>query len=284
MPENADSAWCVSFGALFLQRSRSRPAAVATPSSGPGSIVDASQFGFDFQPCPDVSFMYQLPSGYLVDARYFSDHGDGSDNVIDNVTSFRMAGIGITILGGGSLLNTYLTKLDGAEVNFHVPIHEGCTVFTGFRYLQLMDHFEVDAVNPSIYTKWDEENHMCGGQAGINLDFFSPGSRLQFNGVAKAGVYGNTASNRLSSVIVGGTSDSATDAAFIGEVDFTASYQITSHIACRTGYMILWVEGVALAGDVASHTVQVAGGSSSPINTNSGLWYNGATVSMDFTW
>ena len=228
--------------------------------------------------------MYQMPSGYLVDGRYFSDHGAGSDNVIDNVTSFRMAGIGITILGGGTLLNTYTTKLDSAEINFHVPILEGCTVLAGFRYLQLMDHLEVDAVNPSIYTRWDEENHMCGGQTGIDLDFFSPGSRLQFNGIVKAGVYGNVASNHLSSVLVASDFDSATDAAFVGEVDFTASYQFTNHIACRAGYTVFWVEGLALAGDVASHTVQVAGGTSSPINTNSGLWYNGATVSLDLTW
>jgi hypothetical protein len=195
-----------------------------------------------------------------------------------------MAGIGITILGGGSLNNTYITNLDSAEINFHVPVHEGCTILAGFRYLQLIDHLEVDIVNPSIFTKWNEENHMCGGQTGIDLDFFSPGSRLQFNGILKAGIYGNTARNHFNSVLVNSASSSTTDASFIGEIDFTASYQLTNHLACRAGYTVLWIEGVALAGDVASYTKQVAGGTSSPINTNSGLWYNGATVSLDLTW
>jgi hypothetical protein len=282
--DSAETAWCVSVGALVLERSRSRPAAIITPSTGPGSILNASDFGYTYEACPDISFMCQLPSGYLVDGRYFSDHSAGSDFDLGNLTSFRMAGIGITILGGGPVFASESTKLDSAEINFHVPIHEGCTILGGFRYLELTDRLQVDLVNPSIFTRWYEENHMCGGQLGADIDFFSPGSRFQFNGIVKAGAYGNTATNHFTSTLVSGATDSGTNAAFVGEVDFTASYQVTKHVAFRTGYMALWIENVALADDVASTTTQHAGGTLSPVNKAGGLWYNGATVSVDVTW
>jgi hypothetical protein len=282
--DNAESAWCVSVGALILERSRSRPAAIITPTTGPGSILNASDFGYTYQACPDISFMCQLPSGYMVDGRYFSDHSAGSDFDLGNLTTFRMAGIGITILGGGPVSAFESTKLDSAEINFHVPIHEGCTILGGFRYLELTDRLQVDLVNSSIFTRWYEENHMCGGQLGADIDFFSPGSRFQFNGIVKAGAYGNTATNHFTSTLVSNATDSGTDAAFVGEVDFTASYQLTKHVAFRTGYMALWIENVSLADDVASTTTQHAGGTFSPINKAGGLWYNGATASVDVTW
>ena len=279
-----ETAWCVSAGALFLERSRSRPASILTPSTGPGSILNASDFGYTYEACPDISFMCQLPSGYLLDGRYFSDHSAGSDVDLGTLNTFRMAGIGITILGGGPVSAFESTKLDNAELNFHAPIREGCTFFAGLRYLELTDRLQVDIDTPGITTTWYEENHMFGAQGGIDFDFFSPGSRLQFNGIVKAGVYGNTGSNHFSSAIVGNAFDSGTDTAFVGEVDFTASYQLTKHLACRAGYMALWIEGVALAPDAASTTHQVSGGTSSPVSTASGLWYNGATASLDVTW
>ena len=147
---------------LYLERSRSRPAAIITPSSGPGTILDASEFGYTYEACPDISFMCQLPSGYLVDGRYFSDHSAGSSVDLGTLTTLRMAGIGITILGGGPVSAFESTKLDNIEFNFHVPVREGCTVFSGIRYLQLTDRLAVDLANSSLYTTWNEENHMCG--------------------------------------------------------------------------------------------------------------------------
>ena len=229
--------------------------------------------------------MCQLPSGYLLDGRYFSDHSAGSDVDLGTQTTFRVAGIGVTILGGGPVSAFESTKLDNIELNFHAAIREGCTVFGGIRYLELTDQLEVDYTSSGIFTKWYEENHLAGAQGGIDFDFSSPGGRRrQFNGIVKAGVYGNTGSNHFSSTIVGGAFDSAADTAFVGEVDFTGSYQLTKHLACRGGYMALWIEGVALAPEVASTTHQVAGGTASPVNTACGLWYNGATASLDFTW
>ncbi len=102
--------------------------------------------------------------------------------------------------------------------------------------------------------------------------------------MAKVGAYGDTASNTLTSAIVGGAHDTGTASSFVGELDFNASYQFTRHIGVRGGYMVLWIDNVALAGNVASNTTQVAGGSSSPIDFNGNVFYNGADVAIDFTW
>lgn len=128
-----DSRWYASAGAVFLGRSRPDPAPIVTTNIGPGTIISASDFGFGWNAGPDITVARSFDNGYLVEARYFNDLTASSSLVVDNVTTFRMAGIGVTILGGGSISGTYSTALDSSEFNLHAPLTEGCTALVGFR-------------------------------------------------------------------------------------------------------------------------------------------------------
>jgi hypothetical protein len=278
------SAWIVSAGAVFLHRSRPDPSSIITPSSGPGTLISGSNFGFNWNSGPIISIGRRTKSGWIIEARYFNDRNATANYVVDNVTTFRMAGIGVTILGGGSISASYLTQLDSTELNALKPVNDRVSWIAGFRALQLHDRLDMTIASPGIITNWNEINRLYGAQTGINLNLFQPGRALQFNGALKAGVYGNVADNQFVSRIVSSATSNAASTAFVGELNFTGSYQITERWSATGGYMVLWIDGLALADQTAATTHQAAGGSVSPIRLNGDLWYNGALVSMNYVW
>lgn len=281
----SDAGWSVSTGAIFLHRSRPDPSPFITPPNpNPGSVVSASDFGFGWDAGPDVSILRRTRSGLIFEGRYFNDRDAFAAYNIPNITTFRTAGIGVTILGGGSINSTYSTKLDSSEFNVHAPVNARCTLLAGFRWIELHDTLRSNLASPGTFVLWDDNNHMYGAQFGTNILFTDPANPLRLNVALKGGVYGNDADNQFRSTIVSSTSDSDTATSFVGEVNFTGSYRITRHVALRGGYQVLWLENVALAGDAAASTTQIVGGTSSPTNTNGRVWYNGATTGVEFLW
>jgi hypothetical protein len=281
----SDATWSVSTGAIFLHRSRPDPSPIITPPTpNPGSVVSASDFGFGWDAGPDVSILRRSASGLILEGRYFNDREAFAAYNIPSITTFRTAGIGVTILGGGSINSTYSTKLDSSEFNVHAPVNARCTLLAGFRWIELHDTLRSNLATPATFVLWDDNNHLYGGQFGTNILFTDPANPLRLNVALKGGIYGNDADNQFRSTIVSSTSDSDTATSFVGEVNFTGSYRIARHVALRGGYQVLWLENVALAGDAASSTTQIVGGASSPTNTNGRVWYNGATTGVEFLW
>jgi hypothetical protein len=277
--------WVASAGAVFLHRSRPDQAPIVTPPTGtPGVTIGGADFGFGWDVGPDVSLMRRTASGYIIEGRYFNNRDANASFNIPAITTFRVAGIGVTILGGGSINGFYTTKLDSTELNIHVPVHSRVTLLTGFRWVELHDALRLNIATPATFTNWDLNNHMYGGQFGANFALTRPANPLKVNLVGKAGVYANDADNRFTSTIVGGSQDEDTATAFVGEVNLTASYRLTRHIALRGGYQVLWLDNVALASEAAAGTVQAAGGTRSTINTDGRLWYNGALAGAEFIW
>ena len=81
-----------------------------------------------------------------------------------------MAGIGVTVLGGGNLANTYNTDLSSSELNVGMAVTPGCTFFTGFRWIELHDQMQIGLAGTGLnIATWDENNHMYGGQIGTNI-------------------------------------------------------------------------------------------------------------------
>lgn len=111
---------------------------------------------------------------------------------------------------------------------------------------------------------------------------------LQIDVVGKAGVYGNAndggitefgpVGTRIGSFIGRGSST-----AFVGELDFTAAYTLTDHIAVRGGYQLLWLSDLALATDAASRSL-LNPSLLRTVSDDGHLFYQGATVAIDFVW
>jgi hypothetical protein len=277
--------WSISAGGIWLHRSRPESAAIATPPTGtPGVTINGTDFGFDWGAGVDVGLMHRGKRGYIWEARYFNSNDADAAYNIPNITTFRIAGIGVTILGGGSLNSTYSTKLDSSELNLHKMLNDRVTIFSGFRWIELHDTLRVNMATPATFTRWDENNHMYGGQVGTNWALLDPNSAFRLNLSGKAGAYSNEACNRFTSTIVSGNHQEDSEIAFVGESSLTATYFFTEHLALRGGYQVMWLDNVALASDAAAATRQIAGGTSSPVITDGRLFYNGATAAVEFVW
>lgn len=222
-------------------------------------------------------------SGITWEGRYFGNIDSDSQFLVPAINMFRIAGIGVTILGGGSLNSTYSTKLDNTEINAWKQITPGLSLLAGFRWVELHDTLRVNIATPVTFTRWDENNHLYGGQLGGKLSMFSPGLPFQFDLIGKAGVFGNFADNQFTSTIVGGNATSGSTVSFVGEVNLSLSYQLNDRWTARAGYMVLWIDGVALAGEAAATTVQAPGGTSSPAPLNGSVWYQGATFGLEYS-
>ncbi len=232
------SCWCApscyaSVGTVILHRSRPDSAVVATPPTGtPGTLINASDLNnFGWDNGVDATIGRRLNNGLIVEGRFFNDESAQATSDIPAVTTFRIAGIGVTILGGGALHNTYDTDLDSGELNVGTALTPGCTLFTGFRWIELHDRLNVALASTGLNIgTWDENNHMYGAQVGTNILFTNPCSPFQFTGTLKGGAYGNVADNDFTSQIVSRARDNETQLSFVGEVDFTALYHVTKHV------------------------------------------------------
>ncbi len=150
----------------------------------------------------------------------------------------------MTILGGGSIQTFYTSELVNFELNVYQPISDRCSILAGFRHVELEENLRVNIASPATFGNFYTLNQLNGAQTGLNFNFTEPGNRLQFRALAKAGVYMNEAEARFTSNIIGSDSESGTDTSFIGEVNFTASYQLTKHWGLRGGYMVMWIQEV----------------------------------------
>jgi hypothetical protein len=283
-PDDAPN-WYISIGAIYLNRSRPNPAPIITPPTGtPGTVISASEYDFSFDWGPEVILARRTPRNRIVEARYFSNTQGTAAAAIPNITSFRFAGIGVTILGGGSIQSFYTSELDNFELNVYQPISDRCSILAGFRYVELRENLRINFANPSFFGNFNTNNQLYGAQTGVNFNFTDPGSRFQFRALAKAGVYANNADVRFTSNIVGSDQESGTDTSFVGEVNFTGSYQLSKHWGLRGGYMVMWIQEVTTPADQAAVTVQVPGGTNSPLTTDTDLFYHGVSMSVECVW
>ncbi len=110
---------------------------------------------------------------------------------------------------------------------------------------------------------------------------------LQIRVVGKAGIFGNANSGGIydfsGHTPIGSFTGQGTGTAFVGDLSFSASYALTNHIAIRGGYQTLWLTNLALGADAASRSL-VNPALLRTVSDNGHLFYQGATVGMDFIW
>lgn len=71
-----------------------------------------------------------------------------------------------------------------------------------------------------------------------------------------------------------------TDAAFMGEVNFFASYQVMPRVTVFGGYDLMWLEGVALAAE----QIDFALSTPAQVNDNGGVFFQGVSLGGQVVW
>lgn len=290
-----DPPWTVWANALFLHRSTPNDAILVTDTFAPGGnvLLDASDFNFDYEPGWEIGLGRRLGPTWGLEGRYFN---------VDSwraVTAPVVSAVGSAVryatpVGNVEFPNqfhaTYRSELESVELNARRAVNPWLDVLFGVRFVELKDGSlaMVRDIGPGLNLSThsiNAYNALTGFQAGADVTLFSRG-RLSLEGLFKAGIYGNAGRNSVS-ITQNVGSDFASAAttghtAFVGELGFTAAYQITDALCARAGYQLVWIEGVALASD------QVA--VSDPLNGVAALdftgspFYDGASIGLELAW
>jgi hypothetical protein len=275
--------WYASAGVIFMKRDRPEAGAVVAANPAGTPFSSASDFSFDWEPGVDVALARRFSGGTILEGRYF---GVDSTDTNTFVTPGNFIGAGFTGPGGTNFNGKYLTMLDSTEINLRRAVNDRLSLLGGFRWVELKDEMFYK-LNGNVATgDYEYNNRLYGGQLGASLTLTRPTRRLIANVETKAGVYGNVADGGIfeyqGNNFIGSFVDSDTTTAFVGEIDLTLGYRLTQHIVLRSGYQLLWLDNVALAGDAASRSL-LNPSLLRDIDYDS-LFYQGATTGIDVVW
>jgi hypothetical protein len=278
--------WTVRAGAVILDRSKPEDDVIARPLGGLLEISAGGDFDFGWSGGVDVYVARQSPGSLGVEVRYFNvdfdagyDYDDTGNLEIGHTTISNLFDVDAR----------YGSQLHSTEVNLRVPATQRVTWLAGFRWIELQERLNYDIELLSLINndfRWSTDNHMYGGQLGLDLELWDLHSPLSINTAMKAGVYGNHADNNFSyhvnnfSILRGGADDAAV--AFAGDIAVNLSYAVTRHVALMGGYQLLWINGAALASDQAATTIDQL--DIDIINTSGDVFYHGATTGVEFSW
>jgi hypothetical protein len=279
--------WTVDLGAVFLHHGSPDPLQIIHPIGSSATLSDASDFHFDtFAAGPDITLARTFQCGCSFEVRYFGALEWTANQNYGAAGNFQLGSI--SNFGATGLTAQYLSQLENIEANWLCPIGDRFTFLAGFRNIRLHDELSYNVVFPAFGVKydWDEENMLYGGQLGGLLNLWRLDGPFSLNCGFEAGVYNNSASNSFNLLpTTGGSFPGGAlgrQTAFVGEIDVTAVYQLTRHIALQGGYRMLWADGLALATDQAA--VATANGTQNGLTTTGNVFYNGATADIEFRW
>jgi hypothetical protein len=275
--------WYASAGVILLKRDRPVPGTVVAANPAGTAFSSASDFSFDWEIGPDVALARRFSGGTILEGRYF---GVDSTDTNDFVTPGNFIGAGFTGPGGTTFTGKYLSMLDSTEINLRRAVSDRLTLLGGFRWIELKDEMFYK-LNGNVATgDYEFNNRLYGGQLGLSFTPMRPAGRWIANIETKAGVYGNVADGGIfeyqGNNFIGSFVDSDTTTSFVGEIGFILGYRLTQNVVLRSGYQLLWLDNVALAGDAASRSL-LNPSLLRDIDYND-LFYQGATTGIDVAW
>lgn len=261
---------------------------------------NSSDFQQGFCGGPRLGLIRHGDGGYDWELSYFQIDGWNSDRVItpDSPTQVLVMKSAVNFVQTTQVPNQamawdYATKLYNAECNVRWNPDPRVTALAGFRWINLGENLDGTLFPP--VPSWEPPfwnttttNNLFGFQIGADGKLWER-DRFSINGLAKAGVFDNFAEQTTSVSVIAKQvrtgSDSSTHAAFVGETGLQGKYQVTNALALRAGYEVIWLEGVALApGQIQETSVDLVPKAVHAIgvNCNSGAFYHGATVGLEY--
>ncbi|MGA2033364.1 MAG: hypothetical protein ABSG68_13995 [Thermoguttaceae bacterium] len=305
LPEVAccNPRWTVTADAMFLWRvTPDQPLLLAQPSGA--GLLDASCLQSRAAVAPRLSLIYHGDSDWDLESNCFGIDGW---KATCNFPAPSSAGptlyylLNVDGTGGPNVTTAqfdYRSQFYSAELNLRRRYNDWLTPMIGFRWLELREQYLVSGTESPLPVPYQHSvnanNQLYGCQLGVDAELWGhPGSRFRVEGILKAGLFYNGASQQSAFDDGGGTiytpngpvSASARKdcAAFFGEIGLNAVYQVSPHFALRGGYRLLAADGVALAPQQIFATgllnIQAAG-----VNVKEDLLMHGVNAGVEVTW
>lgn len=279
--------WQIRGNWLYWEREHGVNAPIVV-SAGGATVLGTDDLSFNDASGFEVAAIGPTPFGCRAELRYFQLDGFSA-------TDANRAGVatdtltGVTFGDPGSIDSRYRSRLYNAEINLLGSRWNDWLSFgAGFRYVRVDESLGLDITFPvtTATSSVDTENDLYGGQIAAMVDVWDTECYVPVTvtGVAKAGLYGVNADSRfqLDNGVTADVRDSDSSLAFVGELGIITNVQLTEHISLNGGYHLLWVDGVAVAGEQFS-TSAGGGGGATAINYGD-LFYHGLSLGLEVGW
>lgn len=275
--------------AMMLNRGTGYSQPLATDGFGGATVLNAHDPWFGFETLPRITMGYVLPNDTAVEGSYFYKddmnamagvNSPGETLVIPDPT-------GTIVNSFGNAQVNLSTSIQNAEINL-VETGRWFNYLAGFRYVELQDHFRLNAYNSTgnfFQGNTDTYNSLLGGQMGLRSGFNYGLFRLE--GTGKAGLFYNQSKSHAlinnDGVVTGTNSTSGQCESFVGELNCSLTYRPTAALAFRAGYQIYWLTQVALAQSqfISANPV---GASGNYLNDRGDLILHGPSAGVDLRW
>lgn len=254
--------------------------------------------GFKLDPCCDCSCCCRA-----VEFTYFGIYDQEASATVALADQLRIPGdLGLAVNNFffADVVNVdYRSELHNFEANFpcccccyNCDGTAGRSVewFGGFRYVNFKERFSllsIDFQESSTLYDIRTKNDLYGAQIGTRVRRQS--GRWGFEATGKAGIFANDASQDTGALIDfpnfqvrPARSADETDVAFLGDVNFTVIYQLNSTWNLRTGYNLMWIDGVALAPDQLDFTNTATSGTQ--LTNNGSVFFHGVSAGLEARW
>jgi hypothetical protein len=282
----AAACWSVDAGALILHRSHARSATLAEDGTTDAELANTADFDLGWAAGPRIRIARQFACGWDVDVTYFGLDGWSASQSLADVANLRVPLVSTSPTDFFDTASAFYTsRLYSTELNVGRRFCDNYRVLAGFRWVELHEAIGAEAWSPTLEGSFNSQtgNHLYGFQLGLEAVLWNNDGPFSLDGFLKAGVY---ASHIRMAAQGEGTYFSLDGEAtrsrtsFLGEMGLVARYRLNDHWSVYGGYQVMWIEGVALAGDV------VAALSSTDENMllNGTAFYHGGLTGIEFRW
>jgi hypothetical protein len=277
------STWRVAVEGLMMRRDQmdSMPL-IIDPGSG-NTLLNANDLDLDYSGGLRLTASRQLNRRNDIELGFFYVDQLGASATV-TAPGAEVLVYGATF-GSDPISLGYDTNLYNYEANWRHSWGSGCVkTLIGFRGMELGEHLTItDAVSPPQLFLGDVNNHLIGGQMGIEAVLLK-NRHCEIGGGLKCGVYHNSADfdAAFPQAGPGATFHGAADhTAFSGELWLGMNCHLTDSLSLRLGYQAMWLEGVAILpeqlDDLAVPLLGDLDMSGSPL-------YHGATLGLQLDW
>lgn len=261
---------------------------------GNNVLVSAANFDFNNQPGIDAAAIWNFNDCWSAEGRYLwlDDHSAHAEGAFPGTA----ATANVTPITFGApvfAIGDYQTELQSAELNLRRRIGHSFWFSVGSRWLEFNERFNsefnfIGAGGNMAGTGFSTTNNLYGLQLGVDGVFYRTMSGLTFDGFVKAGIYANRAKSSAYAYPVGGpistANDNADEFALVGETGLFASYPINCVWSIRGGYQVMWLSGIAVAGDQITQTTFFSGPSGTSTDSEGDAFYHGFNAGLQASW
>jgi putative beta barrel porin BBP7 len=249
----------------------------------------------EFEPGIRAAIGRQFNNVFTGEAVYFGlNHWSDKQYSRGAENNLRLPGdIGLALtdfFGASQMSEYYSVRLNNAEFNGWYNFNERFfAVMAGFRYIQLVEKFTINAVDPdgdSSDYQVRARNNLFGGQIGAQLS--GKLGDLEVAVVGKAGVYDNEAENTQTlfdnnnQFQIRNSMTPGSKLAFAGDVAFNGRVRLADSLFLEGGYFLMWLTDLARAPNQLDFTDTPTSGTA--LNSNSSAFLHGANLGLEVRW